>query len=374
MTQPLRYELLATDSQTSARRGRLHLTHGTVETPAFMPVGTAGTVKAMTPEEVKSLGADIILGNTYHLYLRPGHELVARAGGLHRFANWPGPILTDSGGYQVFSLAPFRKITEEGARFQSHIDGSRHLLSPERSIEIQQALGSDIMMAFDECPAADKPKDYVARSMSLTTRWARRCLEARTSPGQALFGIIQGGIHEDLRLAHTEEITGLPFDGFAIGGLSVGESTEDMYRITGLVTPHMPQDRPRYLMGVGTPENLLECISLGIDMFDCVMPTRHARNGYLFTHDGRVVIKQARYREDFGPLDAECGCYTCRNYSRAYLRHLYTSGEILSMRLNTIHNLHFYLNLMREARTAIEQGRFSDFKRGKIAAFHSQDS
>jgi queuine tRNA-ribosyltransferase len=362
MSPALQYELIKVDTETRARRGCVHLTHGVVETPAFMPVGTQGTVKAMSPDELRALGADIILGNTYHLYLRPGHDLIARAGGLHRFANWPHPILTDSGGYQVFSLATMRKITEEGAKFQSHIDGSRHMLSPERSIEIQQALGSDIMMAFDECPAADKPRDYVARSMDLTTRWAMRCLNARTREDQALFGIVQGGVHDDLRIQHAEQLSELGFDGYAIGGLSVGEATEDMYRITDLVAPKLPVDKPRYLMGVGTPENLLECISHGVDMFDCVMPTRNARNGYLFTNEGRVVIKHARYKEDFGPLEDGCECYTCQNFSRAYLRHLYIAGEILAMRLNTIHNLHFYLNLMRRARLAIEEGRFAQFK------------
>ena len=341
-----------------ARRGRLQLPHGEVQTPIFMPVGTRATVKAMTPEELRELGAQIILGNTYHLYLRPGHELIKRAGGLHRFMNWPHPILTDSGGYQVFSLASTRKIQEEGVRFQSHIDGSRHMLTPEKAIEIQQALGSDVMMAFDECPAAGQPREYVERSMDLTTRWAERCLKARVGNGQALFGIVQGGIHEDLRALHAQQLTAMPFDGFSIGGLSVGESTEEMYRITESTTPYLPQDKPRYLMGVGTPQNLVEGVSRGIDMFDCVMPTRHARNGYLFTSEGRVVIKQARYIEDHGPLDPNCNCYTCRNYSRAYLRHLFIAKEILAMRLNTLHNLHYYLNLMSEVRDAIEQDRF----------------
>ena len=355
---PLTFSLHTTDENTLARRGELRLPHGVVQTPIFMPVGTRATVKAMTPEELRELGAQIILGNTYHLFLRPGHELIARAGGLHRFMNWPHPILTDSGGYQVFSLAGTRKIKEEGVRFQSHIDGSRHLLTPERAIEIQQALGSDIMMAFDECPAAGQPRAYVEASMALTTRWAKRCLQARSRNDQALFGIVQGGIHEDLRRRHAGELTELPFDGFAIGGLSVGESTEEMYRITEVTTPCLPVDKPRYLMGVGTPQNLVEGVARGIDMFDCVMPTRHARNGYLFTSEGRVVIKQARYAEDHGPLDPACNCYTCRNYSRAYLRHLFIAKEILAMRLNTIHNLHYYLKLMADVRAALEQGTF----------------
>lgn len=363
----LEFELLHKDKDTLARRGRIKLSHGTIETPVFMPVGTRGTVKSMTSDELVGLGAEIILGNTYHLHLRPGEELIQSAGGLHKFINWQKPILTDSGGYQVFSLADSRKISEEGVKFQSHIDGSYHMLGPESAIQIQQALGSDIMMAFDECPAADKPRDYVARSMDLTTRWAERCINARTSETQALFGIVQGGIFEDLRVRHAQTLTEMPFDGYAIGGLSVGEATEDMYRITELTTPHLPENSPRYLMGVGTPHNLIENVARGIDMFDCVMPTRHARNGYLFTRKGRVIIKQARYQHDFGPLDEDCTCYTCRNYSRSYLRHLYISKEILSMRLNTIHNLHFYLQLMSDMRKAIEDGSFSEFRKSYLS-------
>jgi len=363
----LEFELIKKDQSSMARRGRIKLAHGSIETPVFMPVGTRGTVKAMTPDELEGLGAEIILGNTYHLHLRPGEELIKNAGGLHKFSNWNRPILTDSGGYQVFSLADSRKISEEGVKFQSHIDGSYHMLGPESAVMIQQALGSDIMMSFDECPAADKPRDYVANSMDLTTRWAKRCLDARTSQTQALFGIVQGGVFEDLRIQHAEQLTAMPFDGYSIGGLSVGEATEDMYRITEATTPHLPEDKPRYLMGVGTPHNLIEGVARGIDMFDCVMPTRHARNGYLFTRKGRVVIKQARYKDDFGPLDEECNCYTCRNYSRAYLRHLYISKEILSMRLNTIHNLHFYLELMRQIRASIEAGTFAEFRKSYLS-------
>ena len=361
--EAMKFELLKSDPSSAARRGRITLAHGSMETPAFMPVGTKGTVKAMTPDELEDLGAEIILGNTYHLYLRPGHELIEKAGGLHKFMNWKRPILTDSGGYQVFSLEGFRKIDEKGVVFQSHIDGSRHLLTPEKAVLIQQSLGSDIMMAFDECPAADKAREYVEESMHLTTRWAKRCLEARTSGHQALFGIVQGGGFEDLRTAHADELTDLGFDGYAIGGLSVGEPKEVMYAMTEVTTPHLPVDKPRYLMGVGTPENIIESVARGIDMFDCVMPTRHARNGYLFTRTGRVVIKHARYVDDLSPLDETCGCYTCQNYSRAYLRHLYISKEILAMRLNTIHNLHFYLNMMREIRAAIESGSFDEFRK-----------
>lgn len=357
------FEVLATDPKSRARRGRLQLTHGVVETPIFMPVGTQGTVKGMTPEELETLGAQIILGNTYHLFLRPGAELVAEAGGLHRFMHWSRPILTDSGGYQVFSLSKTRKITEAGVVFQSHIDGSRHLLGPEQSMAVQEALGSDIAMAFDECPSADLPQEKVARSMDLTTRWAKRCLAAHTRRDQALFGIVQGGVFPELRARHASEICALPFDGFAIGGLSVGEPAAVMYDILDRSTPLLPADRPRYLMGVGTPRNLLEGIARGVDMFDCVMPTRHARNGYLFTRKGRIVIKQAHYLHDHGPLDPECSCYTCRNFSRAYLRHLFMAKELLAMRLNTIHNLHFYLTLMQNAREALDRGVFADFYR-----------
>ncbi len=359
----LSMEISATDPQSLARKGRVRLPGGSFDTPAFMPVGTKGTVKAMSPEELAETGAQVILGNTYHLYLRPGHETIRRAGGLHRFMNWNRLILTDSGGFQVFSLSDIRKIREEGVEFQSHLDGGRkHLLTPEKSIEIQEALGSDIMMVFDECPAADAPRDYVARSMELTTRWETRSLAARTSERAALFGIVQGGVFEDLRRAHAEQLTALPFDGFAIGGLSVGEPTETMYRMAEVTTPLLPKDKPRYLMGVGTPENLIECVARGIDMFDCVMPTRNARNGQLFTRRGKIVIKHAEYAEDFGPVDPDCTCYACRNYSRAYLRHLFLANEILGMRLNTIHNLHFYQELMCGIRDSIEGGRFPEFR------------
>ncbi|RJO65869.1 MAG: tRNA guanosine(34) transglycosylase Tgt [Myxococcales bacterium] len=364
----LTFELLHQDSRTAARRGRLRLTHGAVETPAFMAVGTQGTVKALTPAQLEELGAEIILANTYHLFLRPGHERVRQAGGLHRFMGWSRPILTDSGGYQVFSLAERRKVTEKGVTFQSHIDGSRHLLTPELAVEIQEALGSDIAMAFDECPPADAPKAAVAEAVERTSRWAKRCLDARRRGDQALFGIVQGGVHDDLRRAHAEELAALPFDGYALGGLSVGEPIPEMRRITALAAPLLPADKPRYLMGVGTPTDLVESVARGIDMFDCVMPTRHARNGYLFTSQGKLVIKHACYADDLGPLDPRCDCYVCRTFSRAYLRHLFIAKEILAMTLNTLHNLHFYLSLMRDIRRAVEAGTFVSFQ----AEFHAR--
>ncbi len=358
------FDLLNRDDRSRARRGRLHTRRGVIETPVFMPVGTQGTVKAMLPESLKELSAQIILGNTYHLFLRPGHELVRRLGGLHRFMNWDRPILTDSGGFQVFSLGDLRKITEDGVRFQSHLDGSSHFLSPESSIAVQQALGSDIIMAFDECIPYPSPREYVATSTERSTRWARRCREAhREADGSALFGIVQGGMHADLRSRSAEDLLEIGFDGYAVGGLSVGEESSLMYDVMDWTLPLLPVERPRYVMGVGTPENLVEGVSRGVDMFDCVMPTRNARNGVLFTTFGKISIKQARYSEDALPVDPDCSCYVCRNYSRAYLRHLYMSREILASVLNTYHNLHYYLNLMREMRDAIEQGDFEKFKR-----------
>ncbi len=363
---PLQYTLLQQCPDTLARRGRVHTEHGTIETPCFMPVGTSATVKAMSTPELEDLGAEIILGNTYHLYLRPGHEIVREAGGLHRFMNWKHPILTDSGGYQVFSLSERRKIREEGVEFRSHLDGSKHLLSPELSMEIQRALGSDIVMAFDECPAADQPKHYVAQSMERTTRWAKRCRDTELGSHQSLFGICQGSVFPDLRKEHAQAIVDVGFDGYAIGGLSVGEPNEQMYAMTELVTPLLPQDKPRYLMGVGTPHDLLEGIARGIDMFDCVMPTRQARTGWLFTRNGLVKMKHAEHKRSHIPLDEECDCHTCRNYSRAYLHHLFKEKEILGMRLHTIHNLHFYLTLMRRARQALEEGRFESFRKSYL--------
>ncbi len=353
-----------------ARAGKIETSRGTIHTPIFMPVGTLGTVKAMTPEELKDIGAEIILGNTYHLHLRPSDSLIAKLGGLHRFMNWDRPILTDSGGFQVFSLAKLHKRSEEGVRFQSHLDGSSFWLTPEISMSIQENLGSDIMMVFDECPELPASREKLQESLELTSRWARRCKEARKTD-QALFGIVQGGGELDLRRQSLEQMTEIGFDGYALGGLSVGESKEEMYYVLDHVAHEMPAATPRYLMGVGEPEDLLAGIESGIDMFDCVMPTRNARNGNLFTSEGKVTIKQARYREDERPLDPNCNCNTCQYYSRAYLRHLYQCNEILAMRLNTLHNLHFYLQLMRDSRDAILGGNFSAFRQTRLQQWRS---
>ncbi|MEC8542379.1 MAG: tRNA guanosine(34) transglycosylase Tgt [SAR324 cluster bacterium] len=353
-----------------ARAGKIETPRGSIHTPIFMPVGTLGTVKAMTPEELKDIGAEIILGNTYHLHLRPSDSLVAKLGGLHRFMNWDRPILTDSGGFQVFSLAKLHKRSEEGVRFQSHLDGSSFWLTPEISIGIQENLGSDIMMVFDECPELPASREKLQESLELTTRWARRCKEAQKTD-QALFGIVQGGGELDLRRQSLEQMTEIGFDGYALGGLSVGESKEEMYYVLDHVAHEMPAATPRYLMGVGEPEDLLAGIEAGIDMFDCVMPTRNARNGNLFTSEGKVTIKQAKYREDERPLDPNCNCNTCQHYSRAYLRHLYQCNEILAMRLNTLHNLHFYLQLMRDSRDAILAGSFSAFRQNRLQQWRS---
>jgi len=328
-----------------------------------MPVGTNATVKAMTPEDLLAVNAQIILANTYHLYLRPGHGLVEKLGGLHRFMNWDRPILTDSGGFQVFSLGELRKISEEGVRFQSHLDGSYHFLTPELAVQVQQSLGADIIMCFDECPPATADYDYVRRSLELTTRWAQRCKDAHCREGQQLFGIIQGGMHYDLRARSLEDICSIGFDGYALGGLSVGEEKEQMYGVMEACSPMMPQESPRYIMGIGAPEDLLEAVLHGYDMFDCVMPTRNARNGMLFSSQGRINIKAKIYEDDAGPLDPECGCHVCRTYSRAYLRHLYRSGEILASQLNTYHNLYFFLDLMRRTREAIRDNRFAEFRK-----------
>ncbi len=357
------FTLLKKDPHSNARLGIITTSHGEVKTPAFMPVGTQGTVKALLPETLKALGVEMILGNMYHLYLRPGHELVRDFGGLHRFMNWPGPILTDSGGYQIFSLGALRQIKEEGVVFQSHIDGSRHFISPEAAIEIQEALGADIMMCFDECTPYPADRKYAKESLDLTVRWANRCKKARKETSQALFGIIQGGVYQDLREEAVEMIARIGFDGYALGGLSVGEPKEVMWQVVEATTPHLPADKARYLMGVGTPGDIIEAVFHGIDMFDCVLPTRGARNGLLFTNSGKVVIKNARYRDDASPLDEFCDCYTCKNYSRAYLRHLLVAKEILAMVLNTIHNVRFYMNLMERIRTAIREERFAEFRR-----------
>lgn len=356
------FTVIHRDTSCAARLGSLQTTHGVIETPIFMPVGTNATVKAMTPEDLLAINAQIILANTYHLYLRPGHKLVEKLGGLHGFMNWQRPILTDSGGFQVFSLGELRKITEDGVKFQSHIDGSHHVLTPELSIRIQEALGADIIMCFDECTPATADYNYVRRSLDMTTRWARRCKQAHRREGQQLFGIIQGGMHHDLRARSLEDICAIGFDGYALGGLSVGESKEEMYGVMECCSPMMPQNSPRYIMGIGAPEDLVEAVWHGYDMFDCVMPTRNARNGMLFTSQGRINIKAKIYEEDEGALDPECGCHVCRNYSRAYLRHLYRAGEILSSNLNTYHNLYYFLDLMRHMREAIRENRFAEFR------------
>ena len=368
-----RFTLNGTDGL--ARCGEFETPHGTVQTPAFMPVGTQGSVKATLHRDLEQMGAEIILGNTYHLFLRPGDELIARRGGLHRFIGWTRPILTDSGGFQVFSLAERRVIREEGAEFQSHLDGSRHLLTPERATDIQARLGSDVAMVFDECLAYPATRESAAASMERSVRWASRCrerlVELRTTrqpgvtvsnPGQAQFGIVQGGVFQDLRDASADATVAVGFEGYAIGGLSVGEPVDLMYQVTGQTASRLPVNRPRYLMGAGTPQDLVECVARGIDMFDCVMPTRNARNGQLFTSEGRVNIKNARYAEDDGPLDPRCGCYTCRRHSRAYLRHVYMAGEMSAAALNTLHNLTFYLDLMRSIREAIAFRTFENFR------------
>ncbi|HEY6008779.1 MAG TPA: tRNA guanosine(34) transglycosylase Tgt, partial [Geobacteraceae bacterium] len=335
---------------------------GTVETPAFMPVGTQATVKAMTPEELDGIGAEIILGNTYHLFLRPGHELVRELGGLHKFMHWDRPILTDSGGYQVFSLSDMRKIGEEGVTFRSHLDGTSHLFTPERVVEVQESLGSDVMMVLDECPPHPTPRAYLEESLARTNRWALRSLLCRKRPELALFAILQGGMDPELRRRAAEELTAHPFEGFAVGGLSVGEGQKVMLETLDATLPHLPRQKPRYLMGVGTPSDLVEAVARGVDMFDCVLPTRNARNGMFFTGQGKIAIKTARFERDERPPDETCPCYTCRNYSRAYIRHLYKAGEILASRLITLHNLHHYLSLMRNIRAAVEEGRFGAFR------------
>jgi len=336
-----------------ARAGLLQTAHGVVETPVFMPVGTQATVKALSSGDLTRLGARIILGNTYHLALRPGAERIASFGGLHRFMSWPNAILTDSGGYQVFSLRDRRTVDDEGVTFRSHIDGREQRLTPERAMAIQTALASDIAMAFDECPPSDAPREVIEAAMARTTRWARQCVAAPAAPGQLRFGIVQGGVHLDLRRAHLAEIAAMPFDGLALGGLGVGEAPEVMYGVIDAVAQEMPADRPRYLMGVGTPEDIVAGVVAGVDMFDCVLPTRNARNGHLFTRYGDVRIRNAKHRSDTRPLDASCDCYTCTNFTRAYLHHLQKVNEILGACLNTLHNLHFYLRLGRELREAI---------------------
>lgn len=374
MTKPaVTFELLKKDKKTKARRGIVHTPHGDIQTPVFMPVGTQATVKAMKPEDVEKTGAEIILSNTYHLYLRPGSDIVREAGGLHKFMNWNKAILTDSGGFQVFSLGKLRKITEEGAAFRSYIDGSKHMLTPEKSIQVQQDLGADIIMAFDECAPYPATREYIIPSMERTHRWLERCKEAWTNrENQALFGIMQGGVYPDLRKRSAEAITALDLPGYAIGGLSVGEPKETFIEVLNSCADYLPEDKPRYVMGVGTPDYLFECAEAGIDMCDCVIPTRLARHGMAMTSHGKVNIKNAKYERDFTPLDPECDCYACRNYSRAYLRHLYKNDEILSSMLLSEHNVHFLVNLMKKIQKSIEEDRFLEYKEefyGKYGKF-----
>lgn len=360
----IRYELLHECKQTGARRGRIYTPHGIVETPCFMPVGTQATVKSMTQDELKDMiDAKIILGNTYHLYLRPGHKLIEEAGGLHKFMNWDRAILTDSGGFQVFSLGDLRKITEEGVEFRSHLDGSKHFISPEISMEIQNSLGSDIMMCFDECVKYGANYEYTKKSKDLTTRWAKRCKDYhKNTERQALFGIVQGGMYKDLRKESAQELVEMNFPGYAVGGLSVGEPAEEMYDILEYTTQFLPKDKPRYLMGVGSPDYLIEAVLRGIDMCDCVLQTRIARNGTAMTSKGKITVRNATYEKDFTTLDENCDCYTCKNYTKAYIRHLIKCNEILGARLLTIHNLRFTINLMENVRKAIEEDRLMDFR------------
>jgi queuine tRNA-ribosyltransferase len=371
-----KFELLKKDTATQARLGKIETGHGSLSTPAFLPVGTQGTVKSLTPEELVEIGVEGILGNTYHLYLRPGHETIGKLGGLHSFIHWDKPILTDSGGYQIFSLGELRKISEEGVTFQSHLDGSTHFLTPEKVVDIQRTLGSDIAMVLDECIPYPSSHEYAQASTSLTARWAARCLKERRTDDPALFAIVQGGMYRDLREESAQSLLEMNFQGYAIGGLSVGEPKTVMADVLGWTTPLLPENAPRYLMGVGTPEDILDAVIQGIDLFDCVLPTRNARNGSLFTSQGKISIKQARYTEDGRPIDPSCGCYTCRHYSRAYLRHLYLSNEILSSRLNSIHNLYYYMELMVKIKEAIREDRLVDFYkvfRGNSARLETED-
>lgn len=366
------YELIKICKQSGARLGRLHTPHGIIETPTFMPVGTQASVKGISPDELRALNAGIILSNTYHLYLRPGHELIREAGGLHRFMNWDGAVLTDSGGFQVFSLSKLRKITEEGVQFRSHIDGSKHFLSPEKVMEIENALGADIIMAFDECAPYPADYEYTKKSMYRTSRWAERCLKAHTqTQQQALFGIVQGGMYADLRKISARDLVSLDFPGYGIGGLSVGEPAELMYRMLEETVPVLPENKPRYLMGVGSPDYLIEGAIRGIDMFDCVLPTRIGRNGTVMTSKGRVIVRDAKYSRDFTPMDEECSCFACRNHTKAYVRHLLKAGEMYGLRLTTIHNLSFLTNLMKSIRCAILEDRLLDFRKEFYAKYYN---
>ncbi len=363
------FELIKEDTRTGARLGRFHTPHGSFDTPVFMPVGTQATVKAVTPRDLKEIGARIILANTYHLYMRPGHRLVEEAGGLHNFMNWDRPILTDSGGFQVFSLSDLRHITDEGVTFKSHLDGSTHFLGPEEAIEIENALGADIIMAFDECVPYPAEYEYVARSVDRTTNWLERCVKAHKREDQALFGIVQGSMYPDLRLKSARDVISFDLPGYGIGGLSVGEPKSVMYEMLDVIMPVMPENKPRYLMGVGSPDCLIEGVMRGVDMFDCVLPTRIARNGTVLTSRGKVVVRNATYERDFSPLDPECDCYTCRNFTRAYIRHLIKANEILAATLATIHNLRFLINLMENIRSAIMEDRLPDFRTEFYAKF-----
>jgi len=370
----LNFKLIKQCAETNARLGCLSTPHGEIDTPIFMPVGTQATVKTMAPEEVAELGASIILSNTYHLYLRPGADIVQEAGGLHQFMNWKKAILTDSGGFQVFSLGDLRKIEEEGVTFRSHLDGSTHFLSPEKAVQIQMALGADIIMAFDECTPYPCSFEYAKASLERTTRWAIRCQKAHTREDQALFGIVQGGVFPQLRKQSAEELAELDFPGYAIGGLSVGEPKSLMYEMLEHTVPLLPRERPHYLMGVGSPDCLVEGVSRGIDMFDCVLPTRIARNGTVLTPRGKLVIRNAVYARDFQPIDSECACYTCRNYTRAYVRHLIKANEVLGLRLTTIHNLYYLLNLMRKIREALKEDRFPALRKEFWDQYPSKDN
>ena len=357
----MKFRVVKKCKSSKARLGEIVTDHGRLETPVFMPVGTAGAIKGVSPEEARDAGVEIILTNTYHLYLRPGHELIEKLGGLHRFMNWSGPILTDSGGFQVYSLSKLRTISADGVTFRSHLDGSTHFLGPEKVMEIQRALGADIILTLDECAPFGADHDYVLNSVKLTENWARRCLDERKDNGQALFCVVQGGIYPELREMSAKGLVSMGFDGYALGGLSVGEDKLIRENVIRSTRKFLPDEKPVYLMGVGTPEDIIESVKMGVDMFDCVMPTRNARNGMLFTHKGKLVIKNARYAEDSSPIEEGCACYACSNYSRAYLRHLFLSKEILSFRLTTIHNLYYYVHLMSGIRQAIRDDRLTEF-------------
>lgn len=356
-----KFELIQVDKNGSARLGKIHTDHGTVDTPAFMPVATQATVKSLTPDDLEKLDFQMVISNAYHLYLRPGVEIVKTLGGIQNYMSWKRPVATDSGGFQILSLSKKKKITDDGVIFQSHIDGSEHFISPEKSVQIQNDLGSNIMMCLDECPPHDSTFEYINNSVDLTSKWAKKCKEAKSNPGNALFGIIQGGVFKDLREKSANQLMEIDFDGYSIGGLGIGENSESTYELASLCAELIPPGKVRYMMGIGKPVDILECVNAGIDLFDCVIPTRNARNGTLFTTTGKVVIKNAQYAQDKNPLDTNCDCYCCKNFSRAYLRHIFMAGEILSLRLFTLHNLNYYSNLMKEIRSSIKSGNFSEY-------------